>query len=791
MKKHRFPARGFMHAAAALALLGALWVAAPVVQADTDITVNTTEEPPVTNGNCSLREAANAANYDIATDGCAKGTGTDTIKFNIGASGSQQTITLLSVLQFNAPVILDGATQPGYAGTPLIHITGAIPTLVSFYGHSGSIIRGLQFSQTDGSANPALMLTGDNYQVKGCYFQTDGSAHLSASNGGIYLSGQNGTIGGTLAADRNVFGARGPILVAGGSGGNTIQGNYFGVQTDGSTALTGSHDYGNAIDLLAGSNNTVRGNVIGGYGAGINLQYPTQSNTIAGNHIGVGADGSTPIRNQAGILVQGSSGNTIGGTVAADRNIISGNTTANIYLVAGPAASVPDSNTIQANYIGTTADGLAAVAPQGYGIYIVSGSDTVIGTVPYFNVISGNTEGVLIGAGVTGTIIRNNAIGTDPGGSLSVPNDNRGIHSLSAVNIGSATTPGYNSIAGNGSGAGIELTNSSGSTVYQNGIGVSDIGASMGFAVGVLLDNSSALIGSNNIRYNTLGGVYLLATSTIEPGSTMNCVQGNGNYGVNSLNTGASAPFTQNWWGSPTGPYNPTTNPGGLGAAVSDYVDYDPYLAAAPPACAAEEPPPAIVSIFPGYLGTSCLTPKVGVTLLLDSSLRLPSGDFNPAGVTLWLDEVNQTSQAQIAQTGSKPATHASILYTPPSDLSLGWHSAMFVFPSSGGPVQYNWPFTVLNSPCSTSAPLEEPLGDALGGEAPGEPSADSLASASAEAGEGITAPGDTEASSLAAADSTESTVAPLAPVTTAEAAGAWRYLPHPGLFSMLLGLRP
>ena len=33
-----------------------------------------------------------------------------------------------------------------------------------------------------------------------------------------------------------------------------------------------------------------------------------------------------------------------------------------------------------------------------------------------------------------------------------------------------------------------------------------------------------------------------------------------------------------NWWGHATGPYNPITNPGGLGDTVSHFVDYDPWL---------------------------------------------------------------------------------------------------------------------------------------------------------------------------------------------------------------------
>jgi hypothetical protein len=33
-----------------------------------------------------------------------------------------------------------------------------------------------------------------------------------------------------------------------------------------------------------------------------------------------------------------------------------------------------------------------------------------------------------------------------------------------------------------------------------------------------------------------------------------------------------------NWWGDPTGPYHPDSNPGGLGDTVSDFVDFIPWL---------------------------------------------------------------------------------------------------------------------------------------------------------------------------------------------------------------------
>ena len=37
-----------------------------------------------------------------------------------------------------------------------------------------------------------------------------------------------------------------------------------------------------------------------------------------------------------------------------------------------------------------------------------------------------------------------------------------------------------------------------------------------------------------------------------------------------------------NWWGDASGPFHPTLNPGGLGNAVSDNVDFIPFLTGDP-----------------------------------------------------------------------------------------------------------------------------------------------------------------------------------------------------------------
>jgi len=576
-----------------LALVAIIVVATaspPAVRAGTTIMVNTTEDPPLTNGNCAIREAFEAANTDHVVDGCAAGSGTDTIAFNIGDPGSSQIINLSGLLQISTQVILDGTSQPGYAGIPLIHITRVGTNLIAFYGAAGgSIIQGLKFSRVGGGAGSALILTGDSYQVKACYFNTDGTASLDNDSTGITLVGSNSTIGGPDAPSRNLFGGRTGILVDQGTG-NTIEGNFFGVDTSGSTALTGSYGAGSGIDISPGAtpsnSNTVRGNVIGGFSHGILLSSPTASNTIVGNHIGVGADGSSAIGNGSGIVVYSSSTNTIGGTTAAERNVISASTMGNnIHLFSGGGLITPDGNTIQGNYIGTDEDGMNRLSLGTSGIYLGAGSNNVIGgtAAGAGNVISGNSTGIMLDAGVTGTIIQGNMIGTDPGGTISVRNDN-GIHTDTAVSIGDSVTPGNNIIAGSISGAGILMHGTSGSTIYGNRIGVSAASKSLPNRTGVTLSNASATFGGNWIAFNTQDGITLDTTSTVSSDSTMNCFTGNGVYAVNNANTAHEAPFTQNWWHNHTGPTH-LGNFGGTGDAVTNHVAFSPYLTLPAAAC--------------------------------------------------------------------------------------------------------------------------------------------------------------------------------------------------------------
>src|SRR5262245_18742165 len=79
------------------------------------------------------------------------------------------------------------------------------------------------------------------------------------------------------------------------------------------------------------------------------------NNAVQGCFIGT----STP--NGTGILLSGTTGNTIGGAGPAQRNVMSGNTAEGIRINSSPFSQTT-SNDIVGNYIGTNAAGTAILA---------------------------------------------------------------------------------------------------------------------------------------------------------------------------------------------------------------------------------------------------------------------------------------------------------------------------------------------------------------------------------------------------------------------------------------------
>jgi trimeric autotransporter adhesin len=258
-------------------------------------TVNTTND--VNDGvcddaHCSFREAIIQAFISI---------GQDNILFNIPGQG-QHTISLSteSLPGLLNSVIIDGTSQPGYAGTPLIVIAGTNPAYCNLKITADfNVIRGLVMS-----GDCFLYVDGDDNIIQGNYFGTNaaGSAGIWVQGGGLLVEGYRNIIGGTNPVERNiVVASEGGFKVRGNH--NRVQGNYVGVDVTGQIVL-GNNLSGIVIegdDNLIGGTTPGAGNIVaGGKYVGVKLPYGDGiNNGILGNSIfantlnGIDLDGHT------------------------------------------------------------------------------------------------------------------------------------------------------------------------------------------------------------------------------------------------------------------------------------------------------------------------------------------------------------------------------------------------------------------------------------------------------------------------------------------------------------------
>ena len=272
------------------------------------------------------------------------------------------------------------------------------------------------------------------------------------------------------------------------------------IELNGTAAGAGA----NGLTLGPGSGgSTVRGLVINRFaGDGIVLQ--SNGNTVAGNFVGVDPTGTTRMPNGTfpvsgnGILVENASNNVIGGTSPADRNIASGNAIDGIHVV-GSRTAPATGNLIQGNFVGVAADGISSVgnrtepapapgAAEGnnlFGIEISGGdNNTVGGTVAGArNVVGFNGAGIEVDNGGQGNLIQGNFSGVGADGVTPAGNLLHGIVLRSsngfAAPLGPAqpNEPGvsFNLIGGTAAGAGnlVEFNGTGGIAVFGNPVSAS------------------------------------------------------------------------------------------------------------------------------------------------------------------------------------------------------------------------------------------------------------------------------------------------------------------------------
>jgi hypothetical protein len=217
---------------------------------------------------------------------------------------------------------------------------------------------------TQGVAAPNTLTVGDNALL---LIELDVSAVSSAGcciASGLRISGGNSTVKGLVI---NRFNGGGIVLIGGGS--NIIEGNFIGTDPTGATAL--GFNSGVAI---SSNNNTIGGttpaarNVLSGntYGAQICCAGVT-GNQVQNNYIGTNASGTGPVSNDFGVLILGAAGNTVGGTLSTQSNLIAFNENLGISLGQNAINNAILGNSIHSN-IGLGIDfGSDGVTPNDLG----------------------------------------------------------------------------------------------------------------------------------------------------------------------------------------------------------------------------------------------------------------------------------------------------------------------------------------------------------------------------------------------------------------------------------------
>jgi titin len=398
------------------------------------ITVTGTGNSIAVDGAVTLAEAIASINAGSNTNADVIASGSygtnDTIAFAISGAGVH-TILVDSSLVLNKPAKIDGYTQPGASANTLGSGHGSNAKLqielsiqagggFALFGGS-SIVQGLVVN-----GNGILLRNFGGNTIAGNFIGTDAAgsvatAQSSSAVTNVYIdwSSPNNTIGGNTPAARNLIsGAAQAQGILVGSPGNVIQGNLVGTNAAGNAAIANYYGiyvaFGGADNNLIGGTTAAERNVISGNSL-IGVEVDTVNNQVQGNFIGTDASGSLALGNGHWGVIAAGTGNTIGGTAAGSGNVVSGNGTSGIVIPNSISG-----NTVAGNFIGTDATGTQMVCGHSAAGIEVSGGGNLIGgtAAGAGNVIAFNKlDGVRVD-GQTGNQIIHNSIFSNGGGGI-------------------------------------------------------------------------------------------------------------------------------------------------------------------------------------------------------------------------------------------------------------------------------------------------------------------------------------------------------------------------------------
>jgi hypothetical protein len=344
-------------------------------------------------------------------------------------------------------------------------------------------------------------------------------------NDGLTIAGGGSTVRGLVLTDFN------NAIHLTGAGSDTVTGDFIGIDPTGTFAegnSAGIEIDNTGSNVIGGTTPDTRNVISGNFNEAIEIFNGSSGNQVFGNYLGTDASGLNPVSNFFGIILSSAPNTAIGSPTPGAGNLISGNYYG-IYAYTDFALGYgPDNSTIQGNFFGTDASGEALLGNYYAGMLFFGGANLLIGgTVPGAgNVISGTYFGDGLDIETNNALVQGNKIGTDANGTVAIPNGNNGI------------------------------------LVYY-------------FTTGVTIGGTTAAAG-NVISGNTFSGIYILASNTLVEGNkigtdvTGTLPLGNGGDGVTIAGYSFSPSANNSIGGTAAGAGNIIANNGGVGVNVLD-----------------------------------------------------------------------------------------------------------------------------------------------------------------------------------------------------------------------------
>ena len=403
--------------------------------------------------------------FQAITDLNASGSGSNTIAFAVGSGPIS--IKPGSLPPVSKSVVIDGTTQPGYGGTPIVELDGSNCTIHGCIGlrifGGNSVIKGLvvnNYSNHDnvqglGAAAGISLASGGN-SVAGCYIGTDiAGANVKKNDVGIRIeNGANSNTIGTSsasAATRNLISGNDSGIESDWSqtvstSGTIIRGNSFGFNAAGAPLLANYWDM--YLDKLGGGN-------VGGTGAGQGNRFEgkvalleTSGLIVQGNSFGVNGTVTW-----AGISIGYGSGNVIGGVAPGAGNTFTNGPYAWAIEIQDSSSNVIQGNTItgytvavgiyEVNYAGSTVGNLIGGTAVGAGNTIRGNTHSGHGAIT----LVGNQAGTqILGNSISGSAGTGIDLGddghtaNDPGDADAGANGLQNYPTLTTVTSGNGTT---------------------------------------------------------------------------------------------------------------------------------------------------------------------------------------------------------------------------------------------------------------------------------------------------------------------------------------------------------------